>query len=122
MTQRLALVLGVNGQDGSYLAESLLARGWSVHGAGRQAESRWLDVAKNFTYHELDLNDIGALSALLKTLRPGFIFHMAAVHGASGFSYEDHWLETHAVNTLAAHAVLEHLRCDAPDGAMIYIS
>jgi len=122
MAQRRALVLGVNGQDGSYLAESLLARGWSVHGAARQTESRWLGDAIDFSYHSLDLNDLGALSALLKTLRPDFIFHMAAVHGASGFSYESHWQEAHAVNTLAAHAVLEYLRSDARDGAMIYAS
>lgn len=122
MAQGRALVLGVNGQDGSYLAESLLARGWSVHGAGRQPESRWLGDARDFSYHALDLNDLGALSALLKTLRPGVIFHMAAVHGAAGFSYESHWQEAHSVNTLAAHAALEYLRCDAPDAVMIYAS
>ena len=35
------LVLGVNGQDGSYLAENLLARGVNVVGVGRQANSLW---------------------------------------------------------------------------------
>jgi len=122
MAQHRALVLGVNGQDGSYLAESLLARGWSVHGVGRQAESRWLGDTRDFSYHELDLTDIDAFSTLLKALQPDFIFHMAAVHGASGFPYESHWKEAHAVNTLAAHAVLEYLRANAHNAAMIYAS
>ena len=122
MAQPDALVLGVNGQDGSYLAESLLARGWTVHGIGRQAQSRWIGQTPGYSYQALDLNDIDAFSALLSALRPGFIFHVAAVHGASGFCYEDHWREAHGVNTLAAHAALEYLRKEAPDGVMIYAS
>ncbi len=122
MAQAHALVLGVNGQDGSYLAESLLARGWVVHGVGRQAASRWIGDKANYSYHALDLNETEALSALLRALRPGFIFHMAAIHGAAGFSYEDHWREAHGVNTLAAHATLEYLRREDPRGVMIYAS
>ncbi len=122
MEQAHALVLGVNGQDGSYLAESLLARGWVVHGVGRQAASRWIGDKANYSYHALDLNETEALSALMLALRPGFIFHVAAVHGASGFSYEDHWREAHSVNTLAAHAALEYLRREDPRGVMIYAS
>lgn len=122
MAQARALVLGVNGQDGSFLAESLLARGWAVHGVGRQAGSRWVEEAPGYRYHALDLNNTEALSTLLRTLRPEFVFHVAAVHGASGFSYEDHWREAHGVNTLAAHAALEYLRKERPDGVMIYAS
>lgn len=75
-----------------------------------------------YGYHALDLNDTDAFSALLSVLRPGFLFHVAAVHGAAGFCYEDHWREAHGVNTLAAHAALEYLRQEAPDGVMIYAS
>ena len=117
---RRALVLGVNGQDGSYLAESLLRRGWLVHGAGRQDRSRWLAADENFDYHSLDIGDLAALSALLKELQPDFVCHLAAVHGAAGFAYEDQWQAAHAVNTLSVHAVLEHLRRDAPRASLIY--
>ncbi len=120
MAQPRALVLGVNGQDGSYLAESLLARGWVVHGVGRQVESRWVAADDGFTYHNLDIGDLTALKSALCDIQPDFIFHMAAVHGAAGFVYEDHWQAVHAVNTLSVHAVLEHLRRCAPKAAMIY--
>ncbi len=120
MAQARALVLGVNGQDGSYLAESLLARGWVVHGVGRQAESRWVMADERFTYHNLDIGDLADLQATLRDIQPDFIFHLAAVHGAAGFAYESHWHAAHAVNTLSVHAILEYLRGKAPDAAMMY--
>ena len=51
-----SLVLGVNGQDGSYIAEVLLERGHKVVGVGRQAASRWVDPAR-FDYVPLDAAD-----------------------------------------------------------------
>lgn len=118
----LALVLGVNGQDGSYLAEQLLDRGWSVLGVGRQQASRWLSPVSGFSYHALDLCDLSALSALLHDTRPDAIFHFSAVHGSAGFPYEEHWQEVHAVNTVSVHAILEYLRCKAPEGVLVYAS
>jgi GDPmannose 4,6-dehydratase len=120
---KLALVLGVNGQDGSYLAEQLLQDGWIVTGVGRQTYSRWIDEKSlGYTYHCLDLTDDRKLSAFLVDIGPSAIFHFAAVHGSAGFDYEVHWRDVHAVNTLSAHAVLEHLRCHAPDGVFVYAS
>jgi len=119
---RRALVLGVNGQDGSYLAERLLNHGWIVFGVGRQAGSRWIPTVSNFSYHALDLRDIPVFSALLDEIRPNAVFHFAAVHGSAGFSYEDHWQEVHFVNTISVHAVLEYLRCTAPESILIYAS
>jgi GDPmannose 4,6-dehydratase len=119
----LALVLGVNGQDGSYLAEQLLKCGWSVTGVGRQAQSRWVDAATlGYTYQCLDLADDRQLSALMQQARPDAIFHFAAVHGSAGFDYESRWRDVHAVNTLSAHSILEHLRCHAPDAVFVYAS
>jgi GDPmannose 4,6-dehydratase len=118
-----ALVLGVNGQDGSYLAEQLLQSGWQVTGVGRQAGSRWVDASHpGFRYHGMDLTDDRALSALLLATGPTAVFHFAAVHGSAGFDYESRWRDVHAVNTLATHAVLEHLRCHAPDAVLVYAS
>jgi GDPmannose 4,6-dehydratase len=119
---RSALVLGVNGQDGSYLAERLLAGGWRVLGVGRQHESRWLGAAADFSYHALDLSDVSGFSAFLHAEKPEVVFHVAAVHGAAGFVYEDHWQEVHAVNTVCTHAILEYLRRAAPGGVLVYAS
>ena len=120
---RLALVLGVNGQDGSYLAEQLLQSGWLVLGVGRQAGSRWLpEDSPGYRYRCLDLTDDASLSALLRETAPGAIFHFAAVHGSAGFDYESQWRAVHAVNTLSAHAILEYLRCHAPETVFVYAS
>jgi len=117
-----ALVLGVNGQDGSYLAEVLLARGWDVIGVGRQPGSCWLPEMDRFAYHALDLTDSARFMPFLKEIRPQAIFYFAAVHGSAGFSYEAHWQDVHLVNTVSLHAALEYLRADAPEGVLIYAS
>lgn len=119
---RQAVVLGVNGQDGSYLAGRLLDLGWAVCGVGRQPESRWLPPAPGFRYAPLDLSQPADLAALLDDVRPQAVFHFAAVHGSAGFIYEDHWPEVHAVNTVSAHAVLEYQRKTAPDSVFVYAS
>lgn len=119
---RRCMVLGVNGQDGSYLAEHLLSAGHWVWGIGRQPQSKWLAAHGRYIYLPRDLSDSSGLLSLLHELRPDAIFHLAAVHGAAGFLYEEHWIEAHQVNTLAAHAALEFLRRHRQDGVFIYAS
>mgnify|MGYP002004465478 FL=1 len=121
-TNELSLVLGVNGQDGSYLAESLLERGRRVVGVGRQEASRYVPNSENFSYRQLDIANIKGLVLLLNELLPNKIFHVAAIHGSHGFNYEEKWLEAHSVNTLTVHAILEYLRCADDDGSLIYLS
>jgi NAD(P)-dependent dehydrogenase (short-subunit alcohol dehydrogenase family) len=116
------LVLGVNGQDGSYLAQHLLSRNCSVIGVGRQANSRWIGKGDGFSYSPLDLGDVSKISSFLDDCKPDLIFHFAAVHGAAGFSYEEKWVDVHNVNTLTTHAVLEYLRRRMPQGALIFAS
>jgi GDPmannose 4,6-dehydratase len=117
-----ALVLGANGQDGSYLCEILSVRGYDVIGSGRRATARWPVAADNYRYQGCDLADTTALAALLKAVAPDFVFHFAAVHGAQGFDYESVWREAHCVNTLSVHAILEYVRKDRPGCALIYAS
>lgn len=114
-----SLVLGVNGQDGSYLAEALLRRGHQVVGVGRADESRYVGGA-DFTYRQLDLRDAAGLDALLQTQPLDHVFHMAAVHGSAGFRYEPLVRDMVAVNVLALHTVLEHARLRAPDLRVVY--
>lgn len=117
-----ALVLGVNGQDGSYLAQHLADAGWSVHGVGRQAALRWGQPHSNLIYHSVDLSDADVLWQTLDGVRPDAVFHFAAIHGSAGFSYEEHWRDVHAVNLVAAHAVLEYQRVLRPDSRFVYAS
>ncbi len=110
---RTALVVGVNGQDGSYLAERLARNHWRVVGAARQSEPRAGLAAHLAHYSPLDLTDTAAFQRLLADQLPDAIFYAAAVHGAAGFDYESVWLSAHQVNTLALHAALEHARARA---------
>ncbi len=118
---KTALVLGVNGQDGSYLAEVLIERGYDVTGVARQSASRWIDPGR-FRYIALDIADAAALDALLAAIRPDEIYSMAAVHGASGYAYEAGWREALAVNVGSVHTCLEHMRMRSKHARLFYPS
>lgn len=119
-----ALVIGVNGQDGSYLAEHLLSLGWRVTGLGRQTASRYIpDGTPGYTYVAANLSrDRDALPALLTSSRPDRIYHVAAIHGASGFVYEDHWQDALQVNVGSVHQILEYIRTAHPGARLLYAS
>lgn len=119
---RRCIVLGVNGQDGSFLAEHLLAAGHAVTGLGRQPASRWVPDQPRFQYRQFDVGDSAALFELLGECAPHQVFHVAAVHGSAGFLYEDHWLDVHRVNIQSAHAVLEYQRRYSPESVFVYAS
>lgn len=118
---KTALVLGVNGQDGSYIAEVLLARGYEVFGVGLQAQSRWVS-SERFRYLQLDATDQTALGALLMKVQPDEIYHLAAVHGAAGYVYEPGWQAALALNVGSLHTCLEHLRLHSPRSRVFYSS
>lgn len=121
-SQRTALVLGANGQDGSYLCEALCAREYVVTAVGRQPKARWPIAVSNYTYRACDIADMTALAALLSGTRPGAVFHVAAIHGPAGFDYEAVWESAHQVNTLSVHAVLDHIRRENPGCGLVYAS
>jgi GDPmannose 4,6-dehydratase len=114
-----ALVLGVNGQDGSYAAEALLRRGYSVVGVGKQPTSRYV-AHEAFRYLQLDLQDRDALFSLLVVEQPEVAFHLAAIHGAAGFQYEPMFHTAMAVNVTAVHTLLEYARRERPSLRIVY--
>jgi GDPmannose 4,6-dehydratase len=118
----LALVLGVDGQDGSYLAEEFLHLGHRVLGVGRRSAPRFLPPRPGFRYASLDLADADALAALVAESQPDLAFHFAAVHGAvvAGFTYEASWREVIEVNVLALHVLLENARLSAKPERIFY--
>ncbi|MDP9068592.1 MAG: GDP-mannose 4,6-dehydratase [Actinomycetota bacterium] len=84
-----ALITGVTGQDGSYLAELLLAKGYEVHGLIRRASSfnteRLEGIYRDphesgvhFLMHYGDLSDSGSLVNLIRDLQPEEIYHLGA--------------------------------------------
>lgn len=116
------LVLGVNGQDGSYAAEEFLGRGYDVYGVGRQDTSRWVSAQPRFSYIKLDLVDIDGYQDALIKVAPDVVCNFAALHGSAGFSYENHWHENVTTNILTIQATLEFLRTRMPKSYFYYLS
>lgn len=123
MPERRGLVIGVNGQDGSYLSEQLLLEGWRIVGLGRQSESRYVPDSDRFTYKKIDLaHDAASFADLLSGLKPTHIFHFAAIHGSAGFQYEPHWQDALAVNVGSVHLCLEYIRTQNTAARLLYAS
>lgn len=116
-----SLVLGANGQDGTYLCELLAASGRRVIALGRQPDYARPLPDGEFRYVQVDLRDQGALRNALSMERPDHIYHVAAVHGESGFCYEDVVGELFAVSVLSVHVCLEYLRM-TEDARLFYAS
>ncbi|BDA47036.1 GDP-mannose 4,6-dehydratase [Coccomyxa sp. Obi] len=87
--RKVALITGVTGQDGSYLAELLLAKGYVVHGLKRRASSynhprleHILDEkypnSERFHLHYADLIDFGSLCSILRDTKPQEIYNLGA--------------------------------------------
>jgi GDPmannose 4,6-dehydratase len=84
MKQKKAFITGINGQDGSYLAEYLLSLGYEVHGMIRRnsmaenQDSRLLHLTNEVTTHYGDLLDIGSIDNILQKVMPDEIYNIGA--------------------------------------------
>ena len=80
---RSALITGITGQDGSYLAELLLERGYDVHGMVRRASTEKFDriehLRDRITLHQGDLLDQRSLVDTLRASRPDEVYNLAAM-------------------------------------------
>lgn len=80
-----ALITGIHGFTGRYMAAELAAQGCEVHGLGSQP-------SQDPNYHQVDLADVAGLQCLLKEIQPDLIVHLAAVafvgHGAAQAFYQ----------------------------------
>ena len=79
---KTALITGITGQDGSYLAELLLAKGYEVHGITRRASSpntaRIDHIKDKLTLHDGDLSDSSSLTRIIAQVQPDEIYNLAA--------------------------------------------
>src|SRR6201984_243139 len=82
-SRRSALITGITGQDGSYLAEFLLEQGYTVHGMVRRSSTEKFDriehLRDRITLHQGDLLDQRSLGDALRTARPTEIYNLAAM-------------------------------------------
>lgn len=118
-----ALVTGVTGQDGSYLAEFLLEKGYEVHGLVRRSSSfnrkrlekihsDYCDHAANFTMHYGDMTDSSSLAGLVAAIQPDEVYNLAAQsHVKVSFEVPEYTAQCDAVGVLR---LLETIRANAP--------
>jgi GDPmannose 4,6-dehydratase len=112
MSRKVALITGVTGQDGAYLARFLLKKGYEVHGIKRRASSfntdRVNDIYKgphegerDFILHYGDMTDSSNLIRILQTVQPDEVYNLAAQsHVAVSFETPEYTADTVALGPL----------------------
>jgi len=84
--RKRALVTGVTGQDGAYLSQFLLDKGYEVHGVVRRSSHRgvedhrlrWLGISGKLNLHDADLADLSSLLRTVQAVQPDEIYNLAA--------------------------------------------
>jgi len=124
MDRRVAVITGITGQDGSYLAELLLEKGYDVHGIARRTslfnrsrieETRDAALAKGQTYalHYGDLGDSSSLNRILSETRPTEVYNLAAQsHVAVSFDQPEYTADVDGTGVLR---LLEGIRINGLD-------
>lgn len=120
-----ALITGVTGQDGSYLSELLLEKGYEVHGMIRRSSTEYreriahIENNDNFYLHYGDLSDSMSLMSIIGSVRPDEIYNLAAQsHVQVSFEVPEYTADVVATGVLR---VLEAVRlCGLADTCRIY--
>lgn len=121
--KKTALITGITGQDGSYLAEFLLEKGYEVHGLMRRASyfntgriehlyfDEWIEDMKHqkkIQLHYGDLTDSSSIIRIIQSVQPDEIYNLAAQsHVKVSFEVPEYTAETDAIGTLR---ILEAVR------------
>jgi GDPmannose 4,6-dehydratase len=112
--KKTALIFGISGQDGAYLAHMLLSKGYSVHGASRDAEAahfaslRRLGVRDQVHLHSASLSDFRSTLSLLTVVKPDEIYNLAG-QSSVALSF-DQPVETFESVTVGTLNILECIR------------
>ena len=122
---KTALITGVTGQDGSYLAELLLEKGYDVHGTIRRSSVDFreriahLEGHKNFHLHYADLGDSMSIMQVIGKVRPDEIYNLAAQsHVQVSFDCPEYTAQVDATGVLR---ILEAVRqCGLTETCRIY--
>jgi GDPmannose 4,6-dehydratase len=122
-----ALITGITGQDGSYLADLLLDEGYEVHGLARRVAledpahrlSRIAGILDRVTLHAASLESFPSLYAAIAKVQPAEVYHLASQSFVSQ-SFEDAF-STFRINIDGTHYILESVRLAAP-GCKVYFA
>lgn len=128
MNDKIALITGITGQDGSFLAEFLLDKGYEVHGIIRRSSSfntariehlyfdEWVrDMQRKrlVNLHYGDMTDSSSLIRIIQEIQPTEIYNLAAQsHVKVSFEVPEYTAETDAVGTLRLLEAIRILKMD----------
>ncbi|MCI6838588.1 MAG: GDP-mannose 4,6-dehydratase [Prevotella sp.] len=123
--RKVALITGITGQDGSYLAELLLEKGYDVHGTIRRSSTDYreriahLEGTPNFHLHYADLGDSMSIIQVMNKVRPTEVYNLAAQsHVQVSFDSPEFTADVDATGVLR---VLEAIRqCGLADTCRMY--
>jgi GDPmannose 4,6-dehydratase len=119
MANKIALITGITGQDGTYLTKFLLSKGYDVHGIKRRTSAQnnqrmdRINDAIDYTHPQLflhfgDLADTGVIMKLIQHIKPDEVYHLAAMsHVHASFEQPEY---TSDVNGLGALRILEAIK------------
>lgn len=119
--QKRALITGITGQDGAYLSQLLLSKGYEVFGLVRRSSHRgvddhrlrWIGVVNKVTLLDGDLADLSSLMRVIKEVQPDEVYNLAAQSFvASSWSQP---LLTANVTAIGVTNILEAVRTQKPD-------
>jgi len=113
---RCALIFGINGQDGTYLARLLIGKNYDVHGTSRTGSPGQnlcrINGTDRITVHRIEVTDSVSVQNLIGTLRPDEIYYLAGQSSVSvSFSQPAETFKSHVIgllNVLEALRVLKH--------------
>ena len=112
MSNKVALIFGITGQDGSYLAELLLKKNYFVHGVKRRSSSFNTgridhlyqdphEKKRKFILHYGDVTDAISVSSIIKDIKPDEIYNLAAQsHVAVSFEVPEYTANADAIGAL----------------------
>ena len=118
---RRAIITGITGQDGAYLAQNLLHKGYEVLGLVRRSSHfgiadhrlRWLGIAKDVRYMDANLTDLSSILRAVEKFQPDEVYNLAAQSYVAS-SWQQPIL-TAQVTGVGATNVLEAIRLGKPD-------
>ena len=117
----IALITGITGQDGAYLAQFLLSKGYTVHGLARRSSTaevntarlKWLGIENDVRIVDGDLMDLSGLTRTMRDTRPDEVYNLAAQSFVKS-SWQQPIL-TGNVTGIGVTNVLEALRLEMPE-------
>jgi GDPmannose 4,6-dehydratase len=128
MKNKKALIIGVTGQDGSYLAELLLKKKYKVHAILRKVSLKknknrfWRinEFKKNIIFHNASLNEYKKLSNLIKKIKPHEIYHLAA-QSYINYRFDDEFFQLNP-NINGTHYILSAIKNYSPKSKFYFAS